>query len=137
MTANPTIFARAIAGSDAYDAQFAALIAQGLAVEDAYWELAAADIVDAAAVLRPVYDNSGGTDGFVSIEVAPELARDTDATIAAAGRLHERIARPNVFVKIPATAEGIPAIADMIGKGVSINITLIFSLARYEQVRPS
>ena len=134
VTANPTIFARAIAGSDAYDAQFAALIAQGLAVEDAYWELAAADVVDAAAVLRPVYDNSGGTDGFVSIEVAPELARDTDATIAAAGRLHERIARPNVFVKIPATAEGIPAIADMIGKGVSINITLIFSLARYEQV---
>nr|WP_080512422.1 transaldolase [Rhodococcus opacus] len=134
VTANPTIFARAIAGSDAYDAQFAALIAQGRAVEDAYWELAAADVVDAAAVLRPVYDTSGGTDGFVSIEVAPELARDTDATIAAAGRLHERIARPNVFVKIPATAEGIPAIADMIGKGVSINITLIFSLARYEQV---
>ncbi|ABG99321.1 transaldolase (plasmid) [Rhodococcus jostii RHA1] len=134
VTANPTIFARAIAGSDAYDAQFAALIAQGLAVEDAYWELAAADVVDAAAILRPVYDTSGGTDGFVSIEVAPELARDTDATIAAAGRLHERIARPNVFVKIPATAEGIPAIADMIGKGVSINITLIFSLARYEQV---
>ena len=134
VTANPTIFARAIAGSDAYDAQFAALIAQGLAVEDAYWELAAADVVDAAAVLRPVYDTSGGTDGFVSIEVAPELARDTVATIAAAGRLHERIARPNVFVKIPATAEGIPAIADMIGKGVSINITLIFSLARYEQV---
>ncbi len=80
VTANPpTIFARAIAGSDAYDAQFAALIAQGLAVEDAYWELAAADVVDAAAILRPVYDTSGGTDGFVSIEVAPELARDTDA----------------------------------------------------------
>ena len=114
--------------------QFAALIAQGLAVEDAYWELAAADVVDAAAVLRPVHDTCGGTDGFVSIEVAPELARDTAATIAAAGQLHERIARPNVFVKIPATAEGIPAIADMIGKGVSINITLIFSLARYEQV---
>ena len=134
VTANPTIFARAIAGSDAYDAQFAALIAQGLAVEDAYWDLVAQDIVDAAAILRPVYDTSGGTDGFVSIEVAPELARDTDATIASARRLHERIARPNVFVKIPATAEGVPAIEDMIGKGRSINITLIFSLARYEQV---
>ena len=134
VTANPTIFARAIAGSDAYDDQFAALIAEGLTIEDAYWELAATDVGAAAAILRPVYDSSDGTDGFVSIEVAPELTRDTGATIAAAGRLHERIAQPNVFVKIPATAEGIPAIASMIGQGVSINITLIFSLARYEQV---
>jgi transaldolase len=134
VTANPTIFARAIAGSDAYDAQFAALVADGVGIEDAYWELAIRDVVDAAAVLRPIYDDSEGTDGFVSIEVAPELARDTAATITAAGRLHERIAQPNVFVKIPATAEGIPAIAAMIGEGVSINITLIFSLPRYEQV---
>src|SRR6478752_663347 len=78
--------------------------------------------------------NSHGNDGFVSIEVAPELARDTDATIAAAARLHERIARPNLLVKVPATAEGIPAIAALIGRGLSINITLIFSLSRYAQV---
>ena len=134
VTANPTILAKAIEASDAYDAQFAALIAQGYAVEDAYWELAVQDVADALTVLRPVYDNSGGDDGFVSIEVAPELARNTDATIAAAGRLHQRISEPNLFVKVPATAEGIPAIAALIGKGLSINVTLIFSLSRYEQV---
>ena len=92
MTANPTIFAKAIEGSDAYDEQFAALIAQGRPVTDAYWDLVMDDIGDALGVLRPTFDSSAGTDGFVSIEVAPELARDTDATIAAARRLHERIA---------------------------------------------
>ena len=113
---------------------FALLTAAGCSVEDAYWELAVHDVTDALAVLRPTYDNSRGSDGFVSIEVAPELARDTAATIAAAARLHERIARPNLLVKIPATAEGIPAIAALIGRGLSINVTLIFSLSRYEQV---
>ena len=107
---------------------------QGYSLGDAYWELAVQDVTDALAVLRPTFDNSHGSDGFVSIEVAPELARDTEATIAAAARLHERIARPNLLVKIPATAEGIPAIAALIGQGLSINITLIFSLSRYEQV---
>ena len=134
VTANPTILAKAIEASDLYDAQFFALIAAGYSVEDAYWELAVHDVIDALAVLRPTYDNSRGSDGFVSIEVAPELARDTAATIAAAARLHERIARPNLLVKIPATAEGIPAIEAMIGRGLSINVTLIFSLSRYEQV---
>src|SRR6478736_4673274 len=134
VTANPTILARAIEGSDAYDAQFALLTAQGSSVGDAYWELAVQDVTDALVVLRPTFDNSHGSDGFVSIEVAPELARDTEATIAAAARLHERIARPNLLVKVPATAEGIPAIAALIGRGLSINITLIFSLSRYEQV---
>jgi transaldolase len=134
VTANPTILAKAIEGSDAYDAQFATLTTQGYAVEDAYWELAVQDIADALTVLRPVYDNSSGTDGFVSIEVAPELARDTDATIAAARRLHQRISEPNLFVKVPATVEGIPAIAALIGEGLNINVTLIFSLARYAQV---
>jgi transaldolase len=134
VTANPTIFARAIEGSDAYDEQFAALSAAGRAVPDAYWDLVTADIVDALALLRPTFDASGGGDGFVSIEVAPELARDTDGTVAAARELHERIARPNLFVKIPATAEGVPAIEAMIADGRSINITLIFSLPRYEQV---
>ena len=134
VTANPTIFARAIEGSDAYDEQFAALIAQGRPVLDAYWDLVVDDIGDALGVLRPTFDSSAGTDGFVSIEVAPELARDTDATIAAARQLHQRIAQPNLFVKIPATGEGVPAIQAMIAEGRSINITLIFSLARYAEV---
>ena len=134
VTANPTIFAKAIEGSDAYDEQFAALIADGRSVTDAYWDLVIADVRDALALLRPTFDASSGTDGFVSIEVAPELARDTDATITAARDLHLRIDQPNVFVKIPATAEGIPAIAAMTAEGRSINITLIFSLSRYREV---
>jgi transaldolase len=134
VTANPTIFAKAIEASDAYDEQFAALIAQGRPVTDAYWVLVGDDIVAALGVLGPTFDASGGTDGFVSVEVAPELARDTDATIAAARQLHQRIARPNLFVKIPATGEGVPAIQAMIAEGRSTNITLIFSLARYAEV---
>jgi transaldolase len=134
ITANPTIFARAIEGSDAYDEQFRDLIDAGCSVIDAYWELALADVQDACAVLRPTFDASGGTDGFVSIEVAPELAGDTAATVAAARDLHDRIALPNVFVKIPATGEGIPAINAMISEGRNINITLVFSLRRYSEV---
>jgi len=134
VTANPTIFARAIEGSDAYDAQFGALIGEGRSVLDAYWELVIDDLRHALGVLRPVFAASGGTDGFVSVEVAPELARDTDATIKAARDLHQRIAEPNLFVKIPATAEGIPAIQAMTAEGRSINITLIFSLDRYAEV---
>jgi transaldolase len=134
VTANPTIFTKAIEGSDAYDEQFAALIAQGRPVLDAYWDLVVDDIGDALRVLRPTFDASAGSDGFVSVEVAPELARDTDATIAAARQLHQRIAQPNLFVKIPATGEGVRAIQAMIAEGRSINITLIFSLARYAEV---
>jgi transaldolase len=134
VTANPTIFARAIEGSDAYDEQFAARIAQGRPVLDAYWDLVVDDIRDALGVLRPTFDSSAGTDGFVSVEVAPELARDTDATIAAARQLHQRIARPNLLVKIPATGQGVPAVQAMTAEGHSINLTLIFSLARYAEV---
>jgi transaldolase len=134
VTANPTIFARAIAGSTDYDDQFSSLVAAGRSVEDAYWELVVTDVSDALATLRPVFDASDGTDGFVSVEVAPELARDTAATLTAARELHKRIDEPNLFVKIPATAEGVPAIEAMIAEGRSINITLIFSLARYAQV---
>jgi transaldolase len=134
VTANPTIFARAIEGSDDYDEQFRSLVTAGRTLLDAYWELVVTDVRDACAVLRPTFDASDGTDGFVSIEVAPELARDTAATTRAARELHQRIALPNVFVKIPATAEGIAAIRDMTAEGRSINITLIFSLARYEEV---
>ena len=110
VTANPTIFARAIEGSDDYDEQFRTLIGAGRSLPDAYWELVIDDVTQALRVLQPVFDGSGGTDGFVSVEVAPELARDTDATIAAARALHERIDRPNLMVKIPATDAGIPAI---------------------------
>ena len=134
VTANPTIFAKAIEASDAYDDQFAALTAAGRSAPDAYWDLVVDDIIEALGVLRGTFDADGGTDGFVSIEVAPELARDTEATVAAARDLHERIALPNLFVKIPATPEGVPAIQTMIGEGRSINITLIFSLARYDEV---
>ena len=134
VTANPTIFARAIEGSDTYDEQFAGCISRGLSVEEAYWTLVIDDVLAALQLLRPTFDASGGTDGFVSVEVAPELAFDTDGTVGAARALHERIAQPNLFVKIPATAEGIPAIEAMIADGRSINVTLIFSLARYDQV---
>jgi transaldolase len=134
VTANPTIVANAILGSADYDEQFAALTAAGCPLEDAYWHLVIDDVTTALGVLRPVFDASGGTDGFVSVEVAAELARDTQATVAAARALHERIAAPNLLVKIPATAEGVPAIQEMIAEGRSINITLIFSLARYDEV---
>src|SRR5215217_7134286 len=134
VTANPTIFAKAIEGSADYDDQFASSATAGLSVEDAYWELVIADITAALAVLRPVHDAADGTDGFVSIEVAPELAGDTSATIAAARGLHQRIDEPNLFVKIPATPQGVPAVEAMIAEGRSINITLIFSLTRYAEV---
>jgi transaldolase len=134
VTANPTIFARAIEGSDAYDAQFDSLMKAGETVAEAYWELVVDDVVGACSVLRPTFDASDGVDGFVSIEVAPELAHDADSTVAAARGLHERIALPNLYVKIPGTAEGISAIRTMISEGRSINVTLIFSLHRYVDV---
>ena len=133
VTSNPTIFQKAISGGDAYDEQFRSLIAAH-SVEDAYWGMVVQDIDDALRVLRPVHDDSGGEDGFVSIEVAPALANDTDSTAAAARHLHERIGQPNLFVKIPGTAEGIPAIRTMYGEGHSINVTLIFGLERYGEV---
>jgi len=134
VTANPTIFAKAIEGSDVYDEQFEALVSDGCSVSDAYWHLVIDDVLHALALLRPTFNASAGADGFVSIEVAPELARDTNGTITAARGLHRRIDQPNVFVKIPATAEGVPAIQAMTAEGRSINITLIFSLSRYRQV---
>jgi transaldolase len=133
VTSNPTIFAKAIEGGDDYDDQFRSLTSR-MAVDDAYWELVIDDITKALAVLRPLYDSSGGTDGFVSLEVAPALAHDTSASIEAARTLHGRIDAPNLFVKIPATAEGVPAIRQMISEGHSINVTLIFSLERYGEV---
>jgi len=133
VTSNPTIFAKAISGQDTYDEQFGSLIATA-SVEDAYWDLVVDDILAALDVLRPVFDTSGGADGFVSVEVAPALAHDTEGTTTAARGLHERIARPNVLVKIPATPECVPSIRQMIAEGRSINVTLIFSITRYAEV---
>jgi transaldolase len=133
VTSNPTIFQKAMTGSDAYDEQFARLVASA-SVEAAFWDMAIDDVTDACAVLRPTYDDSAGADGFVSLEVNPLLANDTEGTVEAARRLHERIALPNLLVKIPATAAGVPAIRRMIAEGRNINVTLIFSLYRYGEV---
>jgi transaldolase len=134
ITSNPTIFQKAIAGSDEYDDQFRELTASDTPVEHAYWDMVVADIEDALRILRPVHDASGGVDGYVSVEVAPDLARDRDGTVAAARDLHARIDEPNLFVKVPATAEGVEAIRTLIGEGHSINVTLIFGLDRYDEV---
>lgn len=135
VTSNPTIFQQAIAKSDAYDADLSALKEAGKSAKEIFEALAVADIQAAADVLAPVYKESGGKDGFVSIEVAPDLANDTDATIDEARRLHNSVDRPNVMVKVPATKEGIPAIRQLISEGININVTLIFSLERYAAVK--
>jgi len=134
LTSNPTIFEKAIAGSEDYDAQLRELAAQNKSRDEIYDELVLTDIADAADVFRPVYDRNNGNDGFVSIEVLPTIAADTNATIAEAKRLFARLNRPNVMVKIPATPEGIPAIEESLAAGININITLIFSNDVYHQV---
>ncbi len=134
VTSNPSIFQKAIADSDDYDDQLAALLAAGTSVEDAYWRMVTDDIRDAVGVLRPVHDSSDGVDGYVSVEVDPGLARDTAGTVEAARGLFDVVDAPNVLVKIPATAEGVPAIRTMIAEGRSINVTLIFSIERYLEV---
>lgn len=134
LTSNPSIFQKAIAGSNDYDEQFRALVGSGSTVKDAYWALVTSDIEGALAALRPVYDASGGVDGYVSVEVDPSLARDTEATITAARELHSSIDEPNLMVKIPGTAEGLRAIQQMISEKRSINVTLIFSVERYREV---
>ena len=134
LTSNPTIFAKAIEGSADYDEQFRSLARSGQSVEDAYWAMVVADISAALDILRPVYDRSGGEDGYVSIEVAPDVAMDTDRTIEVARQLHQRIDQPTLYVKIPGTKPGIPAIRQMVREGRNINITLLFSLERYAEV---
>jgi transaldolase len=133
VTSNPTIFQKAMTGSDAYDDQFAELTAKA-SVDTAFWDMAIDDVTHACHILRPIYDASGGGDGFVSLEVSPVLANDTAGTIEAARSLHQRIGLPNLMVKIPATAAGVPAIRQMISEGRNINVTLIFSLERHGEV---
>jgi len=133
VTSNPTIFQKAMTGSDVYDADFARLLESG-SVEQAFWEMATADVTAALEIFHPLYEQSGSSDGFVSLEVSPRLAYDTDGTVKDARRFHERIAMPNLLVKIPATEPGVPAIRQMISEGRNINVTLIFSLDRYDAV---
>ena len=133
ITSNPTILAKAISGQDTYDDQFKALM-KDHTVESAYWELAISDIEDGLKLLRPTYDTSDGEDGFVSLEVSPALAHDTDGTVRDARMLHDRIKEPNLLVKVPATRECVPSINTLIGEGRSINVTLIFGIDRYDEV---
>ena len=134
VTSNPTIFQQAIAGSGDYDAALTAGIARGLEGEPLFEAVAIADIQLACDKLKPVYERSKGLDGRVSLEVSPRLARDTAGTIAAAQRLHAAVARQNVMIKIPATREGLAAITATLAAGISVNVTLIFTLARYREV---
>ena len=134
MTSNPTIFEKAIGGSEDYDVQLRQLAAQNRSRDEIYDELVLKDISDAAEIFRPVYDRTDRTDGFISIEVSPTLANNTQGTISEAKRLFERLKRPNVMVKIPATPEGIPAIEESLAGGININITLLFSNDVYAQV---
>lgn len=134
VTSNPSIFAKAITESTDYDDQVDELTARGAETEEIIQTLMADDLRRACDVLAPVYDDSDGQDGFVSVEVTPTLAHDTEATIAEAREWSKTINRPNLLVKVPATKAGLPAIEQLIGEGISINVTLVFSLERYKEV---
>ncbi len=136
VTSNPSIFCKAIAGTAEYDGAVAAVLDAdpAIATETLYEALAIEDIRSAADVLRPVYDASGSSDGFVSLEVSPHLAHDTDGTVAAARRLWAAVDRPNLMIKVPATAAGVPAVERLIAEGVNVNVTLMFSLTHYDAV---
>jgi transaldolase len=134
-TSNPTIFAKAITGSERYDDQLRAAVAAGVRdPHELFFELALEDVRRAADLLRPVYDASSGRDGLVSFECTPDLADDTGATVEQAVELWERLARDNVMIKVPATDAGLPAIEELTARGINVNVTLLFSVARYEQV---
>ncbi len=134
VTSNPTIFQKAISSGAAYDEQLREVLEEERDPKEIFLRLAIKDVEDALDLLRPVWDEGSGQDGYVSLEVDPNLASDTTGTIEEAQRLHETIDRPNLFVKIPATKAGLPAIEEMIARGRSINVTLIFSLERYAEV---
>ncbi|MCT2593843.1 transaldolase [Streptomyces sp. N2-109] len=134
VTTNPTIFQKAISSGDGYGEQLADLAARGVTVEEAVRMITTADVRDACDILRPLYDSTGGQDGRVSIEVDPRLAHNTAATVAEAKQLAWLVDRPNALIKIPATRGGLPAITETIATGISVNVTLIFSLERYREV---
>jgi len=136
VTSNPTIFQKAISGSNAYDAQIEEIVSENptIPIKELYETLAIEDIQNAADVLQPVYERTDGGDGYVSLEVSPDLAHDTDATIAEAKRLFKAVSRPNLMIKIPATQAGLPAITEVIGSGINVNVTLMFSLQNYIDV---
>ncbi len=134
LTSNPSIFEKAIAGSHDYDIAINALAQEGKSIEEIYQALTIEDIQNAADLFRPIYDRLEGGDGFVSLEVSPKLAHDTAGTIAEAHHLWTAVNRPNLFIKVPGTKEGLPAIQQLIGEGININITLLFGLPRYQQV---
>lgn len=134
VTSNPSIFQKAIAGSDAYDKDIQAQLGEGKSAAEIFQTVAVKDIQDACDLFRPIFDESNGTDGFVSIEVLPSLARDTQGTMDNARVLWAAVDRPNVMIKVPGTEEGVPAIRTLVAEGVNINITLLFSLQNYERV---
>lgn len=134
MTSNPAIFEQAIGKSDDYDEQIRQLAQQGADINTIYEALALADIQAACDLFAHLYQESKGGDGYVSLEVSPHLANDTARTVTEARRLRQAVGRPNVMIKVPATPEGIPAIEQLIGEGININITLMFSLSHYEAV---
>ncbi|WP_199421691.1 transaldolase [Actinotalea solisilvae] len=134
VTTNPTIFASALSKGSAYDAQLSELATEGVDVDEAVFRITTDDVRDACDALAAVHEATGGLDGRVSIEVDPRLARDTEATVATAERLWTTVGRPNLYIKIPATVEGLPAITRVIARGISVNVTLIFSLERYRAV---
>jgi transaldolase len=134
-TSNPTIFAKAITGSDLYDDQLRQVASAGEHdTQELFFSLALDDVHEAARLLRPAYDQSGGRDGFISFECTPDLADDTDATIGQAIDLWGRLDQPNVMIKVPGTQAGLPAIEELTLRGVNVNVTLLFSIKRYEQV---
>lgn len=134
LTSNPAIFEKAIDSGHDYDAAIAALAGRGFTAVQIVDELTRQDVADAADLLRPVFDDTRGVDGFVSLEVSPHLARDTEGTVREAKRLWAALARPNVMIKVPGTREGIPAMRRLITEGVNVNVTLIFGLARYDEI---
>ena len=131
LTSNPTIFDHAIKNSTAYDASILQKLEEGKSGEGLFFELALADITEAADLFRPIWEKTSGVDGWVSLEVSPLLAHDTASTIAAAKDLHRRAGRPNLFIKIPGTKEGLPAIEEAIFAGIPVNVTLLFSREQY------
>ena len=134
MTSNPAIFEKAIAGSTDYVDAVKQAASELLGVKEIYERVAIQDIQDAADVMQSVYESTKGRDGYISLEVSPDLAFDTQATIEEAVRLHEAVARKNVMIKVPGTLEGLPAIEELLSRGININVTLLFSMAMYEQV---